>query len=99
LADRPYFEAHQHGAHNGLLIGPTVFSRVDNRTFSVFSRRWEDRDGTFRGVIVSGVRADIFLEFADKLAFGPASTLSIVRDDGLVLIRRPLTPEVGLAAA
>jgi hypothetical protein len=34
LADRPYFEAHQQGTDNGLLIGPTVFSRVDNRPCS-----------------------------------------------------------------
>jgi hypothetical protein len=60
----------------------------------MFSRRWNGPDGSFRGVITSGIRADVFLEFADKLAFGPKSTLSIIRDDGLVLIRRPLTPEV-----
>jgi two-component sensor histidine kinase len=94
LADRPYFEAHQHGADNGLLIGPTVFSRIDNRPLLMFSRRWNGPDGSFRGVITSGIRADVFLEFADKLTFGPKSTLSIVREDGLVLIRRPLTPEV-----
>jgi two-component sensor histidine kinase len=93
-AQTSFFEDHKNGKVAGLLVGPTLFSPVDNRPFLVFSRRWDGTDGTFRGVIVSGVRADIFLEFADKLAFGPASTLSIVRDDGLVLIRRPLTPEV-----
>ena len=94
FSDRPYFETHRLGKHDGLLIGPTVFSRIDARPFLLFSRRWEWPDGTFRGVITSGVRADVFLDFAEKLAFGPKSTLSIIRADGLVLIRRPLTPEV-----
>lgn len=94
FADRPYFKAHQQGEHEGLLIGPTVFSRIDGKPFLVFSRRWEWPDGSFRGVITSAVRADEFLDFAEKLSFGPKSTLSIVRRDGLVLIRRPLTPEV-----
>lgn len=92
--DRPYFDIHQQGEHEGLLIGPTVFSRIDDRPYLVFSRRWEWPDGSFRGVIASAVRADDFLEFAEKLSFGPNSTLSIVRSDGLVLIRRPLTPGV-----
>ena len=93
-ADRPYFDAHHRGKHDGLLIGPTVFSRIDDRPFLVFSRRWAWPDGSFRGVFTSAVRADVFLEFAEKLTIGPNSTVSIVRDDGLVLIRRPLTPEV-----
>jgi two-component sensor histidine kinase len=94
FADRPYFETHRLGEHDGLLIGPTLFSRIDDRPFLVFSRRWEWPDGSFRGVITSAARADDFLEFAEKLSFGPKSTLSIIRGDGLVLIRQPLTPEV-----
>jgi two-component sensor histidine kinase len=94
FADRPYFETHRQGNHDGLLIGPTLFSRIDGSPYLVFSRRWEWPDGSFRGVIASAVRADHFLDFAEKLSFGPKSTLSIVRGDGLVLIRRPLTPEV-----
>ena len=91
FTDRAYFEAHRQGEHEGLLIGPTVFSRVDGKPFLVFSRRWEWPDGSFRGVVTSAVRADEFLEFAEKLSFGPKSTLSVIRNDGLVLIRRPLT--------
>jgi two-component sensor histidine kinase len=44
--------------------------------------------------VVAAVRADEFLDFAERLAFGPKSSVSVVRDDGLVLIRRPLTEEV-----
>jgi two-component sensor histidine kinase len=94
FADRPYFETHRRGEHDGLLIGPTLFSRIDDKPVLVFSRRWDWPDGSFRGVITSAARADAFLDFAEKLSFGPKSTVSIIRDDGLVLIRQPLTPDV-----
>jgi two-component sensor histidine kinase len=94
VADREYFEAHQSGAVNGLLIGPTVFSRIDERPYLIFSRRWEGEGGTFLGVVTSAVQAEAFIEFAERLVYGPRSAMSVIRDDGLVLIRRPLTPEV-----
>jgi two-component sensor histidine kinase len=93
VADREYFEAHQSGEAEGLLIGPTVFSRIDERPYLIFSRRREGEGGAFLGVVTSAVRADAFIEFAERLVYGPRSAMSVIRDDGLVLIRRPLTVE------
>jgi two-component sensor histidine kinase/type II secretory pathway pseudopilin PulG len=86
----------QHRANGGdaLNIGPTVFSPADDRPFLLFSRRWQDEGGSFRGVVVAAVRADNFLDFAEGLVFGPRSTVSVIRDDGLILVRRPLTADV-----
>lgn len=92
--DLSLLDIHQEASSEGLLIGPTIFSPVDGKPYLLFSRRWEDQDGTFRGVIAAGMRADVFLDFAENVVFGPKSTVSFIRDDGLVLIRRPLTPEV-----
>jgi two-component system, sensor histidine kinase PdtaS len=94
LAEESFFKAHRDGEVDGLLIGPTVFSPIDGKPFLVFTRRWEDQDGTFLGVVGAAVRADEFLDFAEGLAFGPRSAVSVIRDDGLVLIRRPLTQDV-----
>jgi two-component sensor histidine kinase len=88
-----FFEAHRTGAVEGLLVGPTIFSPIDGYPYLVFSRRWEDEAGTFLGVVASAVRADTFLDFAERLVYGPRSAMSVIRDDGLVLIRRPLTAE------
>jgi len=85
---------HRDDGGEALRIGPTVFSPVDGKPFLLFSRRWEDEDGSFLGVVVAAVRADTFLHFAEKLVFGPRSTVSVIREDGLVLVRRPLTAEV-----
>lgn len=85
---------HRDNGADTLRIGPTVFSPIDGNPFLLFSRRWQDEDGSLRGVVVASVRADTFLAFAEKLVFGPRSTLSVIRDDGLVLVRRPLTAEV-----
>lgn len=93
-ADYPFFAPHRDDAVDGLLIGPTVFSPVDGKPFLVFTRRWEGRDGEFLGVVAAALGVEEFLDLAEKLVFGPQSTVSVVRDDGLVLIRRPLTAEV-----
>ncbi len=92
LAEHSFFKAHRAGEVDGLLIGPTLF--IDGKPFLAFTRRWQDEDGTFLGVVGAAVRADDFLDFAERLAFGPRSAVSVIRDDGLVLVRRPLTAEV-----
>ncbi len=93
IADQPFFQRHRDRPDVGLLIGPTVFSPIDGEPYLMFSRRWQDGQGRFRGVATAAVRADDFLAFAEKLVIGPRSTVSFVRDDGQVLLRRPLTPD------
>jgi two-component sensor histidine kinase len=94
-AAHPFFEAHRNRTVSGLLIGPTLFHPVDGLPYLIFSRSWaEDENRAFQGVVMAAVRADEFFRFAAKLLFGPKSSLSVIRDDGLVLVRQPLTPEV-----
>lgn len=90
----PFFEAHRQGEVADLLIGPTLFHPIDRFPYLIFSRSLYGDGDVFDGVVMAAIRADQFLDFARKLLFGPRSTVSVIRDDGLILIRQPLTPEV-----
>ena len=90
----PFFQAHREGTVAETVIGPTLFHPIDGFPFLVFSRSFYDQNDHFQGVVMAAVRADEFLAFAQKLLYGPRSALTVVRDDGLILMRQPLTPEV-----
>ncbi len=86
VSDRPYFEALRDGAEWS--ISPLITGRVNRSALFVVARRIE-RDGRFLGAAIIGVPTDLMSEFWGRLNLGPASSVSLVRDDGWLVARHP----------
>jgi hypothetical protein len=99
VADRDYFIAQRDRADLGLFIGAPVESRVTGQLVIPMSRRLQDADGKFAGIVVATVPIAKFEEFLRTLQLAPQSVAGIVRHDGLVLVRQPPADVIGTSLA
>ncbi len=88
LGDRDYFRVHARDRTDMPYIGHRVSSRVDGREIIGISRRLSHEDGSFAGVIVVAIDVDYFDRFFESLPLTPGSAITILRDDGGVLLRQ-----------
>ncbi|MGU3496245.1 diguanylate cyclase [Xanthobacteraceae bacterium A53D] len=94
-ADRDYFRAHVE-APKGTHISPPYLSRLrpGDPSFGL-SRRWTGPDGSFQGVFLGAIRLAYFSSLFSEVKLGPKAAVSIVRDDGTVLMRVPSSDGTG----
>jgi diguanylate cyclase (GGDEF)-like protein/PAS domain S-box-containing protein len=70
LADRDYFIRQRDDPNAGLVISDPVFSRISEQWTVTFSRRLNNPDGSFAGVVHVAVSAAQLLHFLAKLDLG-----------------------------
>jgi PAS domain S-box-containing protein len=88
-ADRDFFTAHRDNPDVGLYISPPFRLRVNNVWAIAFSRRITNNDGSFGGIVFGSVRLDYFKRLFDRVDIGADGTLTLIRTDGFVLMRKP----------
>jgi len=88
-ADREYFSYHRDTPGQGLRINDPLQSRLTGRPTIVLSKRIERQDGSFGGVLVAAVDSDYFSNFYRMFQLGPDGGITLIRNDGVVLIRWP----------
>ena len=83
-----------HQAHPGTgpHIGDPRPSLVDGRMVVPLSRRFNLPDGTFAGVVEVAIDLEHFRGFYRSLNNGEQGTVSLWRDDGMLLVRQPPQP-------
>lgn len=87
-ADREYFQSALRD--EPLFVGPAVRAKTANRRiFFTVSRPLHDRDGKVSGLAVAAMHADYLTDFFDLLGFAMHSTITVFRQDGTVVARRP----------
>src|SRR6202453_4078168 len=92
VADRSYFAAQRDGAGAGLFMSEPLLTRSEGRAAVVLSRRLADEDGSFLGVVTATVDLDDLNQFYRAVNVGVAGGLQLLRDDGILLLRHPSTP-------
>jgi two-component sensor histidine kinase len=86
IADRDYFVRVRDGARFAM-SGATI-SRINGESIFVFSKRVE-RDGEFAGAVMVSFPASVIDTLWNTLDVEEASTISLVRSDGLLIARHP----------
>jgi signal transduction histidine kinase/Na+-transporting methylmalonyl-CoA/oxaloacetate decarboxylase gamma subunit len=87
-----YFGALRSATSSGVFVGrPVGIARPDKAAFTI-SRRITDRDGAFTGVVVIGQRLAYFRDLFAGLGLGPHDTVTLLRNDGVILMRMPFDP-------
>ncbi|GGP21232.1 sensor domain-containing diguanylate cyclase [Silvimonas iriomotensis] len=91
-SDRDYFIWHRTHTDRGPHIGKPVISRSTGLWIIPVSRRFNHDDGSFAGVVLASVRLDYFSAFYNSFDIGSAGAMSLVLDNGTLLVRRPFNP-------
>jgi diguanylate cyclase (GGDEF)-like protein len=94
VGDRDYVDAHASRAgERRLFVGAPVANRIDGHWVLPMSWQLHANDGRY--VIASAsVRLDALFRIHDRLRYQPDGTISLVRNDGVVLSRTPFDPRL-----
>lgn len=92
VSDRSYFIAQRDGAAKGLFISEPLVSRSENRAAVILSRRLDDGQGGFAGVVAAIVDLEDLKQFYGAVNLGGGSAIQLLREDGTLLVRNPPTP-------
>lgn len=90
FATRDFFIAQRDHKNLGLFISAPYQFRSSKEWAVAFSRRIEHDDGSFGGIVFGSVKLDYFRRLFDRVNLGPDSTISLLRGDGIMLMRKPL---------
>ncbi len=90
IRDREYFSVPAAGKK--FFTSSLLISRLDGNQIFTFSRRIE-RAGVFTGVAIISFDVALLGDLLRSLDLGASSTISIVRDDGMLVARYPFAQE------
>jgi PAS domain S-box-containing protein len=93
VSDRSYFIAQRDGTATGLFMSEPLVTRSEGRAAVVLSRRLDDANGQFAGVVTAVVNLDDLNQYYRAVNLGMGSAIQLVRNDGTLLARNPSTPD------
>lgn len=98
LAERDYFKAHQSNAHLGSFISTSVRNKGNGKWTFYISRRIDDDQGRFMGLVLVGLSVDALTSVYDQVArsLGDGASVTLYRSDLTALARSPsMDPVIG----
>lgn len=91
-SEEDYFRVHRDNPGQGLFISrPMLFRGVYS---IVLSRRISDSDGGFMGVVAGSIHFSYFHELFDRLKLDPDDTITVLKRDRTIMMRRPFDLDV-----
>jgi len=92
ITDRDYFLRNRADASGRLVISEPIFARITHNWVITLSRRLDDRQGRFAGLVQAAVRADHFQDFYTSLNLGSARSVALLDDKLRLVARYPEAP-------
>ncbi|WP_050477851.1 GGDEF domain-containing protein [Herbaspirillum rhizosphaerae] len=89
-ADRDYFIYHRDHAGPGVHIGAPIKSRSSGKWIATVTRRIDNADGSFGGVVLATVDMDYFQRFYESFNVGKSGAILLALNDATMMFRRPL---------
>ena len=93
-ADRDYFIYHRTHADRGVRVGSVVRSRSTGDLIIPISRRLNNPDGSFAGVLLGSIKVDWFVRYYGDFKIDERGALVLAMRDGTILVRRPFVEQV-----
>lgn len=87
LSDREYFRIHRDNPDAGLFIGRPVMGRVSNQVGIQVSKRLENPDGSFGGVVVFSLNPDFLTSLHRSIDLGKNGNMTLVGLDTIIRAR------------
>ena len=92
-ADRAYFIHHRDNASKRWRIGTPIVSRSTGVWIITVSRRIDDAEGRFAGVVLATVRLDHVLRLMGEFDIGARGAIALIEADGTIMARLPFAQE------
>lgn len=93
-ADRDYFIYHRTHTDRKVRIGQVIVSRSTKELIIPVSRRLNEPDGSFAGVLLGTIRVSYFVDYYGDFKIDDRGALVFTLRDGTILVRRPFNPAV-----
>jgi diguanylate cyclase (GGDEF)-like protein len=90
--DEEYFRVHRDTPESSLFISKPMLHR--GAFAIVLSRRITGEDGSFLGVVAGSIRFSYFHDLFGRLSLGPNDTITVLRRDRTVIMRRPFDLDI-----
>ncbi len=94
ISDMSHFIAQRDGAGTGLFVAPPYRSAGGDKWFSAASRRLNNPDGSFAGVVAAPLDQSFLLKIYRKIDLGPGGSVVLLHRTGRVLARVPEQKDV-----
>ena len=94
-SDREYFLFHKKGGGRGLYVSDPLVSRSTGHRIVALSRRIDNSDGSFGGVVTGTIHVDYFRKLFSNVSLPRGGSIALYRDDGMLLMREPYSSQVG----
>jgi diguanylate cyclase (GGDEF)-like protein len=91
-ADRDYFNYHRTHADLKVRISDVVRSRSTDEYILPISRRLNNPDGSFAGVLLGTIRVSYFVDYYGDFKIDDRGALVLALRNGRILVRRPFLP-------
>ncbi|MGJ4892587.1 ATP-binding protein [Bradyrhizobium sp. HKCCYLR20261] len=99
ISDRDYFKALKADPALQTFVSKPVQNRGDGTWNIYFARRLDDSAGAFMGMMLGAMSVPHLENFFGSTALGLDASVSLVRDDGILLAHFPPTSEIGRATS
>ena len=93
-ADRDYFQYHRTHDDRNVRIGEVVRSRSTDDLIIPISRRLNNPDGSFAGVLLGTIKVSYFVDYYGDFKIDDKGALVLAMRSGTILVRRPFIASV-----
>jgi PAS domain S-box-containing protein len=99
VSDRDYFTALKYDANSTLFLSEPVSNRVTGVWNIYLARKFVGRNGEFLGLVLGTVDLRYFERFFSRITLGEGSSITLFRNDGVLLARYPQRDPPGTSYA
>ncbi|WP_168201714.1 diguanylate cyclase domain-containing protein [Phreatobacter aquaticus] len=89
-ADRDYFRHHQANSSSTVHVGQPIRSRSGGQWILPISKRFNNPDGSFGGVVLATIDVTFFSDFFRTFDLGQHGVIALVAADRVILARHPI---------
>lgn len=93
-ADRDYFQYHRTHNDRSVRISAVVRSKSTNDLIIPISRRLNNSDGSFAGVLLGTIKVSYFVDYYGDFKIDDKGALVLAMRNGTILVRRPFVASV-----
>jgi diguanylate cyclase (GGDEF)-like protein len=98
-SERGYFKFHASHPDRGPFVGARIKSKIDGSYNVTVTRRLNDADGSFAGVVVTSVSMQAFQRLFDQMQARSGGVIALLSEDGTILARSPPATDDGASPA
>ena len=87
VSDRAYFQVHLKSDKNDLFIGKPTVGRMTGKLSMHMSRRMNNPDGSFKGIVSAALMVDYFVQYYRQMELGEGKLIALNGMDGIMRAR------------